>query len=68
MVIGIKFLFVLHIFAVAILGTSPNADRNKRRRWLTGMAISGMIVIALGRSALALVERLNALNGLAEAS
>lgn len=47
MVIGIKFLFVLHIFAVAILYTSPNADPNKRRRWLTGMAISGIVVIAL---------------------
>ena len=47
MVIGIKFLFVLHIFAVAILYTMPNANLAKRRRWLTGMAISGLIVIAI---------------------
>lgn len=47
MVIGIKFLFVLHIFAVSILYTMPQADPAKRRRWLTGMAISGLIVIAI---------------------
>src|SRR5713226_435191 len=47
MVIGIKFLFVLHIFAVAILYTMPNAALAKRRRWLTGMAISGLIVVAI---------------------
>jgi len=47
MVIGIKFLFVLHIFAVTILYTMPNADLAKRKRWLTGMAVSGLIVIAI---------------------
>lgn len=47
MVIGIKFLFVLHIFAVAILYASPKADPVKRRRWLTGMVISGLIVVAI---------------------
>ena len=47
MVIGIKFLFVLHIFAVAILYTMPKADLEKRKRWLTGMAFSGLIVIAI---------------------
>ncbi len=47
MVIGIKFLFVLHIFAVTVLYTVPNAGLAKRRRWLTGMAISGLIVIAI---------------------
>src|SRR5258708_6682523 len=45
MVIGIKFLFVLHIFAVTVLYTVPNAGLAKRRRWLTSMAISGLIVI-----------------------
>ena len=45
--IGIKFLFVLHIFAVAILYATPTADPNKRKRWLTGMAISGVIIIAI---------------------
>jgi uncharacterized membrane protein len=47
MVIGIKFLFVLHIFAVSILYTMPQADPAKRKRWLSGMAISGLIVIAI---------------------
>jgi uncharacterized membrane protein len=47
MVIGIKFLFVLHIFAVSILYAMPQADPAKRKRWLSGMAISGLIVIAI---------------------
>ncbi len=47
MLIGIKFLFVLHIYAVAILYTMPDAVPAKRRRWLTGMAISGLIIIAI---------------------
>jgi uncharacterized membrane protein len=47
MVIGIKFLFVLHIFAVSVLYTMPQADPVKRRRWLSGMAISGLLVIAI---------------------
>ena len=45
--IGIKFLFVLHIFAVAILYTIPGAGEPKRKRWLTGMVISGLIIIAI---------------------
>jgi hypothetical protein len=47
MVIGIKFLFVLHIFAVAILYTIPGAGEPKRRRWLSGLVVSGLIVIAI---------------------
>ena len=47
MVIGIKFLFVLHIFSVAILYSLPGADQAKRNRWLTGIVISGLIVIAI---------------------
>ncbi len=47
MLIGIKFLFVLHIYAVAILYASPNASAGKRRRWLTGLAISGLVIIAI---------------------
>jgi uncharacterized membrane protein len=47
MVIGIKFLFVLHIFAMSVLYTLPQADPAKRKRWLSGMAISGLIVIAI---------------------
>ena len=45
--IGIKFLFVLHIFAVSILYPMPGASEAKRRRWLTGMIFSGLIVIAI---------------------
>lgn len=45
--IGIKFLFVLHIFAVAILYTKPDAEEAKRNRWLTGMIVSGLIVFAI---------------------
>jgi hypothetical protein len=48
MLIGIKFLFVLHIFAVAILyATTPGANVGKRERWLTGMTYSGLVIIAI---------------------
>jgi hypothetical protein len=47
MFIGIKFLLVLHIFAVAILYTIPGAGETKRKRWLTGMVGSGLVVIAI---------------------
>ncbi len=46
-VIGVKFLFVLHIFAVTFLYTLPGATLAKRRRWLTGLMMSGLIVIAI---------------------
>lgn len=45
--IGIKFLFVLHIFAVSILYTMPTASEQKRKRWLTGMIITGLAAIAI---------------------
>ncbi|HEV2688957.1 MAG TPA: hypothetical protein VGV35_10390 [Bryobacteraceae bacterium] len=45
--IGIKFLFVLHIFAVAVLYTIPDAEEVKRTRWLTGMVYSGLIIFAI---------------------
>ena len=47
MLIGIKFLFVLHIFAVTILCTIPGAGETKRKRWLTGLVSSGLVVIAI---------------------
>ena len=47
MVIGIKFLFVLHIFAVSILYSMPNADESKRNRWLSGMVYSGLAIFAI---------------------
>jgi uncharacterized membrane protein len=45
--IGIKFLFALHIFAVAVLYTIPDAEEVKRNRWLNGMIASGLIVVAI---------------------
>lgn len=45
--IGIKFLLVLHIFAVTILYTLPGADDAKRNRWLTGMVYSALAIIAI---------------------
>ena len=45
--IGIKFLFVLHIFAVALLYAMPGATSAKRERWLTGMVYSGLAIIAI---------------------
>ena len=47
MLIGIKFLFVLHIFAVSVLYSNPDAAEAKRNRWLTGMVVSGLIIIAI---------------------
>jgi uncharacterized membrane protein len=44
-VIGVKFLLVLHIFAVGFLVTQQNNE--KRARQLTGIVISGVIVVAL---------------------
>jgi uncharacterized membrane protein len=45
--IGIKLLFALHIFAVTVLYTIPDAEEVKRNRWLTGMIVSGLIIIAI---------------------
>ena len=45
--IGIKFLFVMHIFAVTVLYTIPGAGEVKRMRWLTGMVYSGLIIFAI---------------------
>ncbi|MGD0296372.1 MAG: hypothetical protein ABSE86_04600 [Bryobacteraceae bacterium] len=45
--IGIKFLFALHIFAVAVLYSIKDADEGKRNRWLSGMIASGLIIIAI---------------------
>jgi uncharacterized membrane protein len=43
--IGIKILLALHVFAVAILAC--RAGNEKRGRQLTGVAISGLIIVAL---------------------
>ena len=47
MVIGIKFLVVLHIFATSVLYTIPNANEGNRLRRLTWLVISGAIVLAI---------------------
>jgi uncharacterized membrane protein len=45
MLLGIKFLLVMHVFAVAILIARPH---NKRRaRMMAGAAISGLGIIAI---------------------
>jgi hypothetical protein len=44
-VIGVKFLLVLHVFAVGFLATAQNNE--KRSRQLTGVAISGVVIVAL---------------------
>src|ERR1035438_3545940 len=45
MLLGIKFLLVMHVFAVAILITRPH---NKRRaRMMAGAAFSGLAIIAI---------------------
>jgi len=42
---GVKILLVLHVFAAAILATSPNNPR--RARQLLGAAISGIAIILI---------------------
>jgi len=44
-VIGVKFLLALHVLAVAILVSSP--DNTKRARQLTGVAVSGVMIVIL---------------------
>lgn len=45
MLLGIKLLLVLHVFAVAILITRPTNPR--RARMMTGTIVSGLIIIAI---------------------
>ena len=47
MIIGMKFLLVLHIFAVTLLYTARGVDEAKQKRWLGGMVISGLAIVAL---------------------
>jgi hypothetical protein len=44
-VIGVKFLLVLHVFAVVVLACRPHNAR--RARQLTGVAISGVVIVIL---------------------
>jgi uncharacterized membrane protein len=43
--LGIKLLLVLHVFAVGILIVKPKNP--KRARQMTGLAISGLVIIAI---------------------
>ena len=45
--IGIKFLFVMHIFAVAILYSVRDASEAKRNGWLAGMVFSGLVIFVI---------------------
>jgi len=45
MLLGIKLLLVMHVFAVAILITRPHNPR--RARMMAGAAISGLAIIAI---------------------
>lgn len=47
MVFGIKFLLALHVMAVLILQTRPGIAVEKRMRSLTGVAVSGLLIVAL---------------------
>ena len=42
---GVKILLVLHVFAVAILASSPNNPR--RARQMFGAAISGIVIVLI---------------------
>lgn len=46
MVFGIKVLFVLHILAISLLQLR-NVDEVKRKRWMTGIVGSGILVVIL---------------------
>jgi uncharacterized membrane protein len=44
---GIKMLFALHIIAVGLLLGRAGVAPEKRSRWVSGIAVSGLIVLAL---------------------
>jgi uncharacterized membrane protein len=43
--LGVKLLLVLHVFAVMLLAVQPN--NNRRVRMMTGAGISGLVIIAI---------------------
>ena len=47
MVFGIKFLLALHVFAMAVLIGRPGVEAAKRHRQMTGIVISGALILAL---------------------
>jgi hypothetical protein len=46
-VIGVKFLFVLHVFAASVLYTIPNTNDAKRTLRLNWLVISGLVIVAI---------------------
>ncbi|MBK5292488.1 MAG: hypothetical protein JJE04_12535 [Acidobacteriia bacterium] len=46
-VFAIKMLLALHVFAVAFLLGKPGVQEAKRRRWMTGIVVSGLLIVAL---------------------
>lgn len=46
MIFGIKMLFVLHILAISLLQLRT-VDEAKRKRWMTGIVGSGVLVVVL---------------------
>lgn len=44
---GIKMLFVLHIVAVFLLVALGRGDESKQRRWLSGIAGSGLVAMLI---------------------
>jgi hypothetical protein len=44
-IFGIKILLALHVFAAAILAARP--DNARRKRQLTGVVVSGIIIVVL---------------------
>ena len=46
-VIGVKFLFVLHVFAASVLYTIPNSNDAKRTQRLNWLVISGLVIVAI---------------------
>lgn len=47
MIFGIKFLLALHVFAIAVLLGNAGVAEAKRTRWLTGVVISGTVIVLL---------------------
>jgi hypothetical protein len=41
-------LFAMHIFAVQFLLSKGAGDPAKRRRWMSGLAVSGFLAVLLG--------------------
>jgi uncharacterized membrane protein len=46
-VIGVKFLFVLHVFAASVMYTIPTTNDAKRIQRLNWLIISGLVIVAL---------------------